>query len=147
MEVILSKDVEKLGKTGTVIKVRDGYARNFLIPNHLAIPLTPGNLKKLEQEKEKKNAQLEKKKQEALELGERLSALSLTIASLVQEDEKLYGSISAQEIAQTLQEEGFEIDPNSILMEEKIHTLGIYEVPVKLHPEVLVKVKVWIVKK
>jgi large subunit ribosomal protein L9 len=147
MEVILNQDVDKLGKAGSVIKVKDGYARNFLIPNKLAIPMTDGNLQRLEQEKQKKSVQVEKKKQEALELKERLGGLSLTIASLVQEEEKLYGSVAVPEIAQALKEEGFEIDPSSILLEQKIHSLGIYEVPVKLHPEVTATVKLWIVKK
>ena len=147
MEVILNQDVDKLGKAGSVIKVKDGFARNFLIPNGLALPLTPGNLKKLEQEKERKKAQFEKVRQEALELKERLSGVSLTIPALVQEEDKLFGSVSSQDVAQALGEEGFAIDKNAIVLEQAIKSLGIYEIPVKLHPEVSATIKVWIVKK
>ena len=127
--------------------MKDGYARNFLIPNGLALPLTPGNLKKLEQEKERKKAQFEKVRQEALELKERLSGVSLTIPALVQEEDKLFGSVSSQDVAQALGEEGFAIDKNAIVLEQAIKSLGIYEIPVKLHPEVSATIKVWIVKK
>lgn len=147
MEIILNKDIEKLGKAGSVIKVKEGFARNFIIPNGLAVPVTPGNLKKLEQEKLKKELQAQKLKNEAEELRVRLSSISLTIASLAQEEDKLYGSISAYEIAQALKEEGIEIDKGLIVLSEPIKALGIFEVPIKLHPEVEAKVKVWVVKK
>ncbi|KPK97147.1 MAG: 50S ribosomal protein L9 [Omnitrophica WOR_2 bacterium SM23_72] len=147
MEVILNQDVDKLGKAGSVIKVKDGFARNFLIPNSLALPLTPGNLKKLEQEKQRKKAQLEKVKQESLELKAKLEGVSLTIPALVQEEDRLYGSITTQDVAQALEEEGFTIDKNAVVLEHAIKTLGIYEIPVRLHPEVSATIKVWIVKK
>jgi hypothetical protein len=92
-DVVLVRDVEKLGKADTVVKVKDGFARNFLIPNGLAIPLTPGNLKKLEEEKQRKAQQLDKIKQESSSLKARLEALSLTLPVLTQEGDRLYGSI------------------------------------------------------
>ncbi len=147
MEVILKQDIEKIGKAGAVIKVKGGYARNFLIPNGLAVPLTPANLKRLEQEKQKKIYELEKVKKESEALGERLANLSLTLPALTQEGDRLYGGISSQDIAAALKEEGFDIEKNSIVLEEPIKSLGIYEIPVKLHPEVTAKIKVWIVKK
>jgi len=148
MEVILSQDIEKLGKAGTVIKVKDGFARNFLIPNGLALPLTPVNLKKLEEEKLRKVSQLEKVKKESEEQKERLENFSLTIAALTQgTEDRLYGSITSQEIVSALAEEGFLIDKSTIILDDPIKSLGIYEVPVKLHPEVLAKIKVWVVKK
>ena len=147
MEVILNQDVDKLGKNGTIVKVKDGFARNFLIPNELAIPLTPANLKKLEQNGVKKTLQLEKIKKESESIKERLEALSLTIPVLSQEEDKLYGSIASQDIMQALKEEGLDIDKNSIILDEPIKSLGIYEVPIKLHPEIIAKIKVWIVKK
>ena len=147
MEVILNKDLDRIGKAGAVVKVKEGFARNFLIPNKLAIPLTPENLKRLEQEKIKKNLQQEKIKDAAQEQKERLEGLSLTVQALTQEEDKLYGSIGVIDLAAALKEEGFEIDKNSIVLDEPIKALGIYEVPVKLHPEVLAKLKVWIVKK
>ncbi len=147
MEVILKQDINKLGKAGTVIKVKEGFARNFLIPNKLAIALNQANLKTLEQEKLRKTSQLEKIKKECLELKEKLSGISLTIPALIQEEDKLYGSVTNQDIAQALKEEGFDIDKNIIALDEPIKSLGIYELPVKLHPEILAKIKVWIVKK
>lgn len=147
MEVILSKDVEKIGKAGTVVKVKDGFARNFLIPNNLAIPLTGANLKKLEQDKIKRAQKEEKLKKEAEELKSKLSAISITIPVLSQEQDALYGSILALDIAVALKEEGFDIDKNAILLDEPIKSLGIFEVPIKLHSDVTAKVKVWIVKK
>lgn len=147
MEVILNQDVDKIGKAGSVVEVKDGFARNFLIPNGLAIPLTTANLKKLEQERQRKTLRLDKIKKESEDLKERLAALSLTLPVLTQEEDKLYGSITPQDIARALKEEGFDIDKNSIALDEPIKSLGIYEVPIKLHPEVLAKVKVWIVKK
>jgi large subunit ribosomal protein L9 len=147
MEVILRQDVDKLGKAGAIIKVKDGYARNFLIPNKLAVPVTPGSMKQLEQEKSKKIVQLEKIKKEAEELKDRLAGLSLTIPSLVQEEEKLYGSITAHDIAEALKDEGLQIDKSAIMLDSPIKALGIYEVGLKLHPEVDAKVRVWVVKK
>ncbi|MCK9603114.1 MAG: 50S ribosomal protein L9 [Candidatus Omnitrophica bacterium] len=147
MELILVKDVDKIGKSGQIIKVKEGFARNFLIPNGFAVVLTPASLKKLEQEKQSRLLVLEKAKSEFQAIKEKLEKLSLTIPVLVQEEDKMYASITAQEIAHALKEEGIELDKKIIALEEPIKSLGIYEIPVKLHPEVLAKVKVWIVKK
>ncbi len=147
MQVILTKDVDKIGKAGTVIKVKDGFARNLLFPKSLAVPLTPANLKKLERDNQKLALELAQKKQEAQSLKERLDALSLTISAIAQDAEGLYGSITALDISNALKEEGVDVDKNIIILEEPIKTLGIYEIPVKLHPEVSAKIKVWIVKK
>lgn len=147
MEVILNKDVERIGKAGQVIKVKDGFARNFLIPNKLAVPLTSVNLKKLEEEKQKKLQQMEKTRKEADELKQKIEGISLTLPVLTQEEEKLYGSIGAVELASALKDEGVEVNKNVFLLEEPIKSLGIYEVLLKLHPEVTAKLKVWVVKK
>jgi len=147
MEVILSKDVERIGRSGMVVKVKDGYARNFLFPNGLAIAATAANMKRIEQEKRVLVTQTEKRKIEALALSEKIAACSLTIAVLVQEEEKLFGSVSAQDIHQALKDEGFDIEKHFIVLEEPIRQLGIYEVPIVLHPEVTAKVKIWVVKK
>lgn len=147
MEVILNQDIDRLGKAGQIVKVKDGFARNFLIPNSLAVPLTPTNLKKIEQEKQRKILKLERAKKEAEDLKEKLTSLSLTIPVLTHEEDKLYGSIASGELAAALKEEGFNIDKNSIILDEPIKSLGIYEVPVNLHPEVATKIKVWVVKK
>jgi len=147
MEVILVKDTDKIGKAGQVLKVKDGFARNFLIPNGLAVPASAGNIKRLELEKQKKDQDSEKAKTEFLALKEKLEKLSLTISVLTQADEALYGSISAHEIVNALEEEGIKIQKSAVELPEPIKALGIYEVPVKLHPEISAKIKVWVVKK
>jgi large subunit ribosomal protein L9 len=147
MEVILIKDVEKVGKRGAVVQVKEGFARNFLFPHNLAKPATAQTLKILQQEEQVRQAQSAKLKEEAESIRQRLSALSLTIPSLTQGDEKLYGSIHAQEISVALAAEGFAVNKNLIELAEPIKSLGIYEVPVKLHPQVTATVKLWVVKK
>lgn len=147
MEVILSQDVDRIGKAGVIVKVKDGFARNYLLPNKLAVPVTQANLKKLEIEKQKKTKELEKAKSAAEDLKNKITNLSLNIQVLTQEDDKLYGSITAQEVAHALKEEGFEIDKNAIMLEEPIKALGVYELPVKLHADISAKIKVWVVKK
>ena len=147
MKVILSDNVDKVGKQGNVVIVKDGFARNFLFPRKLAMPSTPGNLKVLEAKMRKKAKEMEALKKEAEKTRARLEALSLTMAVLTHEDEKLYAGISTVDILQALKDEGIALQKSDILLEEPIRALGIYEVPVKLHPEVDAKVKVWVVKK
>lgn len=147
MEVILNKDVAAIGKAGQVVKVKEGFARNFLFPQNLAKPATAGSLKILEQEKQVKFAQSAQLKEKSIELRERLNSLSLTISALTQGEDKLYGSINAYDISAALKNEGFSIDKNSIDLIEPIKSLGIYEVPVKLHPDVIATIKLWVVKK
>lgn len=147
MEVILKQDVERIGRAGSVIKVKDGFARNFLLPNKLAVIATSSSLKKLEEEKQRKIQQLEKTKKEAESMKNKLQSLSLTVPVLVQDDERLYGSITAIEIANALKEEGFDIEKSLIMLDEPIKSLGVYEIQIRLHPEVIAKVKIWVVKK
>ena len=147
MKVILSKDISGLGKEGSVVKVKDGYARNYLIPHNLALPLSEPNIHKLEQQNKRKTELSLKLRREAEELKERLSSLSLTIPVLVHEENKLYGSITAAEIEQALKDEGFAVDKEIIRLDEPLKSLGIYEVPIALHPQVQAALKVWIVKK
>ncbi|MCG8430337.1 MAG: 50S ribosomal protein L9 [Candidatus Omnitrophica bacterium] len=149
MEVILKQDVDKVGKFGTVVKVKDGYARNFLFPRGLAMPLTAGNLKRLERERQAAEARSASMKKEAQALKERLAGISLTMPGLIKdgEDEELYGSITSQDIEAALKEEGFNIDKTAIMLLDPIRKLGIYEVSVRLHAEVDATVKIWVVKK
>ncbi|MEW6170252.1 MAG: 50S ribosomal protein L9 [Candidatus Omnitrophota bacterium] len=147
MEVILLKDVEKIGKQGTVIKVKDGFARNFLLPNSLAVEATTHNLKKIQQDQEKKKVFLEKQKKELEVLAQKISKLSFTIKCEVHAEEELYGSVGAQEIVRVLKDEGIDVEKENILLNEPIKKLGIYDIPIKLHPEVSSRVKVWVVKK
>jgi len=147
MEVILNKDVDKIGRAGSVVKVKEGFARNFLFPHNLAKPATPASLKKLEEEKLIRSAQFAKLKEESELIKQRLSVLSLTISALTQGEEKLYGSIHTHDIAEALKAEGFLLEKSAIDLAEPIKTLGSYEVPVKLHPEVIAIVKLLVVKK
>ncbi len=147
MEVILKKDIKGIGKSGTVVKVKDGFARNYILPNGLGVAATSDNLAKLKQEQQFVSLKVRKDKEEAESLKGKLESLSLTIPVLTQEKDKLYGSITALEIYSALKDEGYDLDKNSVLLEEPIKSLGIYEIPVKLHPEVISKIKVWIVKK
>ncbi len=147
MEVILTQDVEGIGKSGAVIKVKDGFARNYLFVKNLAVAVTSKNISAIEQEKKRRSLKEEKSKKDAEVLKNKIAALSLTIAVLTQEKDKLYGSITAAEIQKALKEEGCEIDKECINLDEPIKALGIYQVPLKLHPEVSAEVKVWIVKK
>jgi len=147
MEVILRQDVEGIGKSGNIVKVKDGFARNFLLPKRLAVPWTASNIKSFELEKQRQSLKSEKEKKVAGELKDKLDSLSLTIPVLIQEKDKLYGSITVLEIQRALKEEGFDIDKNHVILEEPIKSLGIYQIPIKLHPEVSAQIKVWVVKK
>lgn len=147
MEVILNKDVAAIGKTGQIVKVKEGFARNFLFPQNLAKPVTPGSLKILEQEKQIRFAQSAEQKAQAIELQKRLDNFSLTISALAQDEEKLYGSIGPHDISEALKNEGFFVNKNNINLIDPIKSLGIYEIQVKLHPEVTAKLKLWVVKK
>jgi large subunit ribosomal protein L9 len=147
MEVILKQDVDRLGRSGAIVKVKNGYARNFLIPSGLAIPVTARNIKLLEEGKQRRALQLENIRKEAEELKLRLEKFSLTIPAQAYEQDKLYGSISQQDIVDALKEEGFDIDKNSVILDEPIRSLGIYEVNIKLYQEIFTKIKVWVVKK
>jgi len=147
MEVILNQDVEKIGRAGAVVWVKEGFARNFLFPHNLAKPATSSSLKKLEQDQQARFAQSAKIKEESELVKQRLSALALTIPALVGGEEKLYGSIGVLEIAEALKAEGFLINKNIIVLAEPIKSLGIYQIPVKLHPDVIATVKLWVVKK
>jgi large subunit ribosomal protein L9 len=147
MDVILNKDVEKIGRANTVVSVKEGYARNFLFPHNLAKPATASSLQKLEQDQLARSAQSAKVKEESELIKQRLNALDLTISALTQGEEKLYGSISCHEIAEALKVEGFAINKNIIDLAEPIKSLGVYRIPVKLHPDVIATVKLCVVKK
>ena len=147
MKVILKQDYEKLGNAGDVVTVKNGYARNFLFPQQIAYEATPSNMKKYEEEKKRLNFQMSKEVKKAEKLGQELEKVSCTIAVAVGEEDKLFGSVTSQDIGAALNEKGIEIDKRKILLEEPIKALGIYTVPIKLHHDVTANVKVWVVKK
>jgi len=146
MRIVLRTDVENVGRRGEVVKVADGYARNFLLPKKLALEATPGNLKRIEQERRVQEVHEAREKQEAEALAGRIAQLSCTAVRKVGESEVLYGSVTSADVAELLEKEGFSLDKRKILLEEPIKSLGIYEVPIKLHPQVTATVKVWVVK-
>lgn len=147
MQVILQEDVEKLGKAGEVVSVREGYGRNFLLPQGKAVPADPGNLRKLEHQRRVIQAAQQKARKGAEDFAERLKGVSLTIGREAGEEDRLFGSVTAKDIAEALRAEGLTVDRHSIQMEAPIRQLGIFDVPVKLHPEVAAAVKVWVVKR
>ena len=147
MEVILSKDIKSLGKAGEIVKVKDGFARNYLIPQKTAFLATAVNIKKIEMQKKKQQLAQEKKKQEALELAEKLNKTSCTLSVEVNDLEKLYGAVSETEILKMLEAEGFNVEKKDLIIEKPIEELGIFEVGIKLHPEVTAKIRLWVTKK
>lgn len=146
MKVILKSDIERLGKTGEVVNVAAGYARNYLFPQGKALAASARNMEVIEVEKKNIAKVEERKKVESETLAGKLEQLSLTISKQAGENDKLFGTVTSMEIAGALEKEGHEIDKRKIMLEEPIKTLGIYSVPIRLHAEVTAQVKVWVVK-
>lgn len=146
MKVILRQDHEKLGEAGKIINVKPGFARNFLIPQGMAMVATDSNLKRFENEKKQLGWKKEKEKRDAQDLAKVLENISCTITVQVGEEDKLFGSVTSQHIAESLEEQGHKIDKRKIILDEPIKSLGIYSVPIKLYSDVEAKIKVWVVK-
>lgn len=146
MKIILRQDYEQLGHAGDIVEVKDGYARNYLIPKQIAYPATKSYLKMVEEIKKQKQFKLDKEKKAAEEFAKKLEGVSVTIPVAVGEGDKMYGSVSAQTIYEFLEKQGIELDKKAIQLDEPIKALGVYSVPVKLHKEVSVEIKVWVVK-
>lgn len=142
MEVILKETIDKLGSQGEIVRVADGYARNYLIPKNLALPATSENLKKIEQIKIAALKKEATEKKQAEGLAALLSQVSVTVARKVGEKDVLYGSVTGIDIADDLKRQGYEIDKRKIHLEEPLKTLGEYSVPIKLHREVTATIKV-----
>jgi large subunit ribosomal protein L9 len=146
MQVILRERLENLGNAGEVVSVKPGYARNFLIPQGLAYEATDANLKRIEREK----AQQVKKAAEGLAAARQrassIEGVSITFNARAGEEGKLFGSITAGDIAEKLAEQGVEIDRKQIVLEEPIKSLGVHSVPVRLHADVRPELKVWVIK-
>ena len=146
MEVILRDHVENLGKRGEIVKVADGYARNFLLPRKLALPATDANRKWVERERKIAEVRDQEERGAAEAIATRLSALDLTISRKVGENDQLYGSVTNADIAELLAKKGFEIDRRKILLPDPIKALGESTVPVKLHRDVTAQIKVTVAK-
>lgn len=146
MKIILRENLENLGEIGDVVEVKDGFARNYLIPRKLAFEANTRNLNQLETQKNQLDRKIEKDKLNAEKLRGELEKVSLTIQMKVGEDGKLFGSVTTQMIADELKEKGFDIDRKKIVIPEPIKALGIYTIEMKLHKDVEAKVKVWTVR-
>lgn len=147
MKVILKDDMEKLGKCGEVVEVKDGYGRNYLFPRNLAIPATKGHLKSIAEIRKQKEIRDLKKKRREERLKIQLEKISCTAEVMVGEEDRVFGSVTSQTIAELLKEKGFEIDRHKIMLETPIKALGVYTVPVKISGQVVASLKVWVVKK
>ena len=145
MEVILKESIESLGNAGDIVKVKPGYARNYLLPKGIAILADKKNIKALERQRAKILELAAKRKEEHEALKAKLEELDITIAVRVGEEEKLYGSVTNLDIAKAIEEKGYTVDRKKISLDEPIKTLGTHEVQVKISPEVIATIKVNVV--
>jgi len=146
MEVILREDIERLGNRGQVVKVADGYARNFLLPKHLAVAATDANRKIVEQERQAHLRREAKQKSEAEDLAKLIAGVTVTIAQKAGENDQLFGSVTAKDVADALAKQNYTIDRRKVHLEEPIKQLGEFKVPVRLHKDVTADVTVQVVK-
>ena len=146
MQVILRKDIEKLGKIGEVVQVKGGYARNFLIPRGMAYAATKANLSRLTEDQRVLQQRALKEKRVAGDQASKLEGLTVTAMAIVGEEDRMFGSVTSQDIAELLREKGMDVDRRKIQLEEPIRALGEYDVPIKLHADVTTTIKVEVVK-
>lgn len=146
MEVILKTDIPKLGKAGDIVKVRDGYARNYLIPKGLAIPANPKNVKALEKQRQMIIAKTEREKRKYEELIKKLEGTVIALYRKKIEEDRIYGSVTAADIVNALKEKGIEIDKKFIVLSEPIKKLGMFEVPIKFPYDKATSIKVEIIE-
>jgi len=146
MEVILRQSIDSVGHTGDIVKVSPGYARNFLLPRGLAYEATPGNRKRIEQERSRLESAESARREAAEGLAKKLEEVSVTFSARVGEEGKLFGSVTTADIAQQLDAQGFHLEKRQIDLAEPIKALGVYRVPIKLHADVKPEIKVWVIK-
>ena len=146
MKVILLKDIETLGSAGEVVEVKNGYGRNFLIPRNEALVASAANMAQFESRRKQQETLAERDRRAAEALAKKLEAESITAQVKVGEEDRLFGSVTAQNVAELLDEKGYEVDRRAILLEDPIRELGVYNIEVRLHPEVAAAVKLWVVK-
>lgn len=145
MKVILTQTIDRLGKIGDIVNVKDGYARNYLFPKNAAKEATSGNLKILDSLKKKQAEEDTKRLDEAKAFAQKISSLSITISAKAGEEEKLFGAVTTEMISAALKAEDITIDKKDIVLDEPIKKLGVYQVGLKVHPEVKASLRVWIV--
>jgi large subunit ribosomal protein L9 len=146
MEIILRQAVDNLGHPGDIVKVSNGFARNYLLPHGIAYEATPGNRKRIEQERQRLDAAEGTRRAAAEEMAKRLEEVQLSFSARVGEEGKLFGSVTAADIAQQLEAQGIHIERRTIDLHEPIRALGVYRVPVRLHADVKPELKVWVIK-
>ena len=146
MEIILRQAIENLGHPGDVVTVKNGYARNFLLPRGFAFEATPGNLKRIGAERGRLEAAENGRRESASELAKRLEEVQLTFSARVGEEGKLFGSVTSADVAEQLAAQGFNIEKRLIDLHEPIKALGVYRVPVRLHADVKPEIRVWVIK-
>ena len=145
MEVILREHVEHLGRRGDVVRVAEGYARNFLLPRKLALAVTDNNKRQIDREKKIAEARDMEEKEQAEAIAQRLAQLDIEIPRRVGENDTLYGSVTSQDVAQALKDKGFDIDKRKIALTEPLKALGESSVPVKIHRDVTAQIRVKVV--
>ena len=146
MEVILRQAVENLGHPGDVVTVSNGFARNYLLPRGVAFLATEGNKKRITQEKARLEVAETERRDVAQQLADRMAEVSITFAARVGEEGKLFGSVTAGDIAQQLEAQGYHVERRQIDLHEPIKALGVYRVPLRLHADVRPEIKVWVIK-
>jgi large subunit ribosomal protein L9 len=146
MKIILKEDLSNLGGAGTIVNVANGYARNYLIPRNYAIPATSNNLKAFDHERRVLEGKRNKRRKEADALKSKLERVSCSISKKVGEQDKLFGSVTAQDIEKAFRGEGFEIDKKDIMLTEPIKALGVYTVPIRVFEDIVASTKVWVVR-
>jgi large subunit ribosomal protein L9 len=146
MEVILTQKVQGLGDRGDVVRVKDGYARNYLFPKRLALPSSESQRRVIKEENRLHEARDVKLRQSVQAVAEKMKGLSCTLVVQAGEEDKLYGSVTGQDIAKAISEQGFAVDHHQVVLDEPIKKLGVYTVPVRLHRDIEVPIKVWVVK-
>lgn len=146
MEVILREDIEKLGSRGQTVDVASGFARNYLLPRRLAVAATAANKKIVEQERQAHLRREAKEKADAADLGKMLAPVSVTISQKAGEQEQLFGSVTAKDIAEALEKLGYSIDRRKIVLDDPIKMLGEHKVTIRLHREVSIEIRVIVVK-
>lgn len=136
MKVILKEDVEKLGEQGEIVEVADGYGRNYLIPNRKAVMATDGNVKQLKEERRQQRLKIQKRLEDAEELAERLSELDVEMPMTVGEENRIFGTVTTRQLAETLEEHGIDVDRRDITIHGDVRVLGTYTATVDVHPDV-----------
>lgn len=146
MRIILLQDHEGLGSAGDQLDIKDGFARNYLIPRGIALKADKNSLKKFQEMARLKDLKKDHALKKSKELAEKLRSVSLTVPVQVGEEDRVFGAVTSLEIAQQLKDKGYEIDKRQIMLEEPIKSLGVFEIPIKLHSEITTSVKLWVIK-